>query len=102
MASEDPFPLDVVEGLVPALLRVYSLVHGVSYESGKPLDKPPTPQELVDATDDFKRKLQTARELLDRLPGGDLNAQNQDEVIQMLEQWRDLKREQLQRHFTEN
>jgi hypothetical protein len=49
MASEDPFPLDVVEGLVPALLRVYSLVHGLSYETGKPLDRIPSPQELVDA-----------------------------------------------------
>lgn len=43
-------------------------------------------------TDDFKRKLQTARELLEKLPGGDLHAQSQDEVIKMLEKCRDLKR----------
>lgn len=33
-----------------------------------------------------------ARDLLEKLPGGDLNAQSQDEVIKMLEQWRDSKR----------
>jgi hypothetical protein len=49
MASDDPFPTSTVEGLVPALLRVYSLVHGISYMTIKPLETPPTPQEIVEA-----------------------------------------------------
>jgi len=49
MASDEPFPISTVEGLVPALLRVYSLVHDISYTTGKPLETPPTPQEIVEA-----------------------------------------------------
>jgi hypothetical protein len=49
MASDDPFPTSTVEGLVPALLRVYSLVHDISYTTRKPLETTPTPQEIVEA-----------------------------------------------------
>lgn len=49
MASEDPLPLSAIEGLVPALLRVYSLVHEVSYDTREPLETRSTPQELVEA-----------------------------------------------------
>lgn len=49
MASDDPFPTSTVEGLIPALLRVYSLVHDLSYTTRKPLETTPTPQEIVEA-----------------------------------------------------
>jgi hypothetical protein len=49
METDDPLPLSAIEGLVPALLKVYSLVHEVSYETREPLSTRPTPQELVEA-----------------------------------------------------
>lgn len=49
MASDEPLPLAAIEGLVPALLKVYSLVHEVSYETREPLPTRPSPQELVEA-----------------------------------------------------
>ncbi|KIM28810.1 hypothetical protein M408DRAFT_23467 [Serendipita vermifera MAFF 305830] len=100
MASDDPFPISTVEGLVPAVLRVYSLIHDISYTTRKPLETGPTPQEIVEATDDLKRRFLIAKDLVEKLPGGEMNADSQDEVIKMLEKWRDSKREQLQKHFT--
>lgn len=55
--------------------------------------------QTIEQTDDFKRRLQTARELLDKLPGGELQQGSQDEVIKVLEMWRDHKRSVLTRFF---
>ncbi|CAG7846675.1 SubName: Full=Uncharacterized protein {ECO:0000313/EMBL:CCA77788.1} [Serendipita indica DSM 11827] len=100
MATENPFPLSSLEGLIPSLLKVYAMVNDVPYNANEEGHTPTTAQQLVEATDDFKKQLQNARVLVENLVGGDLNSASQDEVIKMLEKWRDLKREQLQKHFT--
>ncbi|KAG8834428.1 hypothetical protein FRC18_002018 [Serendipita sp. 400] len=101
MASDESFRLAELEGLVPTLLKVYSMVYDVPYPPKGDGNKPSTPQEIVEAADDFKRRLQAARETIDSLPGGDVDVEGQEEIIKMLEKWRDLKREQLRKKFTE-
>lgn len=49
MASSEPLPLDAIEGLVPALLKVYALVHEISNAKGVRQESATSPQELVEA-----------------------------------------------------
>ena len=43
-------------------------------------------------TNDFKESISHAKDLANALPGGELNADEQDEIIAMLEEMRDHKR----------
>ncbi|KIJ59843.1 hypothetical protein HYDPIDRAFT_32835 [Hydnomerulius pinastri MD-312] len=56
---------------------------------------PQAKQALLQATNDFKSTLAQAKEYANSLSGGELNAQQQDELIRMLEMLRDHKRQEL-------
>ncbi|KIJ68862.1 hypothetical protein HYDPIDRAFT_81510 [Hydnomerulius pinastri MD-312] len=58
---------------------------------------PQAKQALLQATNDFKSTLAQAKDYANSLPGGELNAQQQDELIKMLEMLRDHKRRFAQR-----
>jgi len=90
-----PLPTPAINGLVPALLRVYALAHD---PSSAPVTATST-KELKDATEGFKTRLNVARTLIEKLPGGDLTSKEQDEIIKMLEDMRDYKRTQIQQHL---
>lgn len=50
MSDMEPLPIAAIEGLVPALLRVYALVHEISATPDfQRRENPTLPQELVDA-----------------------------------------------------
>jgi len=48
---------------------------------------------LPTQTKEFKDMLSKAKQLATTLPGGDMSLSDQDEVIQMLEELRDYKRQ---------
>ncbi|KAJ7638207.1 hypothetical protein FB45DRAFT_786426 [Roridomyces roridus] len=56
---------------------------------------PQAKQALLQATNDFKNALAEAKERSARLPGGELRIEEQGEVIEMLTELRDRKRQQL-------
>lgn len=58
---------------------------------------PQAKQALLQATNDYKNVLAQARELATKLPGGELVTEEQEEVIQMLEEIRDRKKDLLAR-----
>ncbi|KAM6497749.1 hypothetical protein JOM56_005697 [Amanita muscaria] len=58
---------------------------------------PQAKQALLQATNDYKNVLAQARELATNLPGGELVTEEQEEVIQMLEEIRDRKKDLLAR-----
>ncbi|KAJ7618384.1 hypothetical protein FB45DRAFT_1063057 [Roridomyces roridus] len=56
---------------------------------------PQAKQALLQATNDFKNALAEAKERSARLPGGELRIEEQGDVIEMLTELRDRKRQQL-------
>ncbi|KAI5991097.1 hypothetical protein F5J12DRAFT_862013 [Pisolithus orientalis] len=56
---------------------------------------PQTTQALLQATNDYKNTLLQAKKYAATLPGGELNAEEQEELIAMLERLRDHKKQQL-------
>lgn len=56
---------------------------------------PQTTQALLQATNDYKNVLLQAKKCAATLPGGELNAEDQEELISMLERLRDHKKQQL-------
>lgn len=78
------------EQIVPKLIAV--LEH--TQVSGNNLT-PQTTQALLQATNDYKNVLLQAKKYAATLPGGELNAEDQEELIAMLERLRDHKKQQL-------
>ncbi|KAI6137418.1 hypothetical protein F5141DRAFT_1209742 [Pisolithus sp. B1] len=78
------------EQIVPKLIAV--LEH--TQVSGNNLT-PQTTQALLQATNDYKNVLLQAKKYAATLPGGELNAEDQEELIAMLERLRDHKKSQL-------
>ncbi|KAI6104755.1 hypothetical protein EDD16DRAFT_1841458 [Pisolithus croceorrhizus] len=78
------------EQIVPKLIAVleYTQVSGSNLT-------PQTTQALLQATNDYKNVLLQARKYAATLPGGELNAEDQEELIAMLERLRDHKKSQL-------
>ncbi|KAJ7197039.1 hypothetical protein GGX14DRAFT_671723 [Mycena pura] len=56
---------------------------------------PQAKQAVLHATNEFKSALNQAKELAANLPGGELRIEEQVEVIEMLTELRDRKRQQL-------
>ncbi|KZT22089.1 hypothetical protein NEOLEDRAFT_1072219 [Neolentinus lepideus HHB14362 ss-1] len=89
-STEYTLPVSAFESLLLKLLNVLELsqrLEGTSTHQAK--------QALLQATNEFKDGLARARELADGLPGGELLIQEQDELISMLEQLKEQKRQQL-------
>jgi len=78
---------DVFRSLLPALVRVL--------ESSQRQDGPVSKQALLSTTNEFKDTLATAKSTASNLPGGSMSTLDQDEIIEMLENLRDYKRDQL-------
>ncbi|EJD04217.1 uncharacterized protein FOMMEDRAFT_106762 [Fomitiporia mediterranea MF3/22] len=90
--SGHSFPDPVFESLLEKLAHVLEVVQN----SDSTLD-PQTRQAMFKATTAFKDGLVKAKELANTLPGGEMLIKDQDDVIAMLEQLRDQKRDQLSR-----
>ncbi|GAW02772.1 hypothetical protein LENED_004440 [Lentinula edodes] len=83
-------PSTVYDSLLLKLVTVLELTQ-------KPdgISTPQAKQAVLQATNEFKTLLVTAKNLADNLPGGDLDIVDQDNVIEMLTTLRDRKRDQL-------
>ncbi|KAJ3572320.1 hypothetical protein NP233_g3168 [Leucocoprinus birnbaumii] len=88
----NPLPVNLYESLLSKLVAVLQLTH-----QNEGTTTPAAKQAILQATNDFKSALSQAKDLVVNLPGGELQIQEQDEVIQMLETLRDRKRAQLER-----
>lgn len=78
------------EEIVPKLIAVleHTQVSGINLTQQ-------TKEALLQATNDYKNVLLQARKYAATLPGGELNAEDQEELIAMLERLRDHKKQQL-------
>ncbi|KAJ4485325.1 hypothetical protein J3R30DRAFT_3283618 [Lentinula aciculospora] len=59
------------------------------------ISTPQAKQAVLQATNEFKSLLSNAKNLAENLPGGELDIDDQDNVIEMLSTLRDRKRDQL-------
>ncbi|KAJ7477016.1 hypothetical protein B0H11DRAFT_1727065 [Mycena galericulata] len=84
--TTNPLPAALFESLLIKLVTVLELTQ-------RP-EGTITPQ-AKQATNEFKSALNEAKELAARLPGGELLIEDQVEVIEMLTELRDRKRQQL-------
>ncbi|KAL1747354.1 hypothetical protein HDZ31DRAFT_32257 [Schizophyllum fasciatum] len=88
--SKSAVPASLYEGLMPKLANVLELSQrpeGTTTTAAK--------RAILDATNDFKLTLSRAKEFAVTLPGGESVVEDQDQVLSMLTQLRDRKREQL-------
>ncbi|KAG8937252.1 hypothetical protein FRC03_010106 [Tulasnella sp. 419] len=93
-ASQNPLPAYEFEQLIPSLIRVLKAVN----------DKLPADEEriaqqkyaIAGATNELKSLISRAKSLVDSLPGGDMQLEDQDEVIKALRQVRDEKQKYLE------
>jgi len=90
LMSSHSFPDPIFESLLEKL--VYTLE--VAQRPDSTLN-PQARQTLFQATSEFKDSLAKAKDLANSLPGGELLIEEQNDVITMLEELRDLKRSQL-------
>ncbi|KAG6874122.1 hypothetical protein C0995_005538 [Termitomyces sp. Mi166 len=88
--SADSLPTSLYESLLLKLATVLELT-----QQSEGIVTPQAKQMLLQATNDFKNAINQAKELAAGLPGGEMQVEDQDEVITMLEELRDRKREQL-------
>ncbi|KAG8220739.1 hypothetical protein J3R82DRAFT_3069 [Butyriboletus roseoflavus] len=79
-------PARLFSSIIPNLITV--LEHTQSAEG---VVMPQAKQALLQATNDLKNTLSQAKDYATSLPGGELNFQEQDELILMLERLRDHK-----------
>ncbi|KAF8321763.1 hypothetical protein DL93DRAFT_2032265, partial [Clavulina sp. PMI_390] len=75
-------PTDVFERLLPALVDVVSAIN----------NEDQTVLAHKQATEIFRQRVATAREVVENIPGGEMSIRDQDEVIAMLKALRDQKR----------
>ncbi|KAF9004709.1 hypothetical protein BDQ17DRAFT_1354531 [Cyathus striatus] len=85
--STEPLPNSVYEGLLTKLITVIQLT-----QQPDGVTTPQAKQVLLQATNDFRNSLAQAKQLAINLPGGELNVDEQDEIIEMLET---IKRDKL-------
>ncbi|KAJ7198933.1 hypothetical protein B0H12DRAFT_1156084 [Mycena haematopus] len=96
MASSDasmttnPLPVALFESLLLKLVAILELT-----QKSEGIVTPQAKQAVLHATNEFKSALNQAKELAARLPGGELLIEDQTEVIAMLTEMRDRKRQQL-------
>ncbi|KAF8341731.1 hypothetical protein F5887DRAFT_887879 [Amanita rubescens] len=85
-------PTDLYQNLILKLVIVLELTQ-------KPdgVVTPHAKQALLQATNDYKNAMLQARELASNLPGGELVIEEQEQIVQMLEQLRDRKKNLLAR-----
>ncbi|KIM50973.1 hypothetical protein SCLCIDRAFT_1224966 [Scleroderma citrinum Foug A] len=83
-------PESLFEQIIPRLLAV--LDHTQRSDSTA---TPQAKQALLQATNDYKNTLSQAKEYAAHLPGGELNADEQKALIDMLERLREHKKQQL-------
>ncbi|KAJ3785394.1 hypothetical protein GGU10DRAFT_312957 [Lentinula aff. detonsa] len=83
-------PSTVYDSLLLKLVAVLELTQ-------KPdgISTPQAKQAVLQATNEFKSHLFNAKALAENLPGGELNIDDQENVIKMLTLLRDCKRDQL-------
>jgi len=89
-SNSNALPVGLYESLLLKLVTVLELT-----QTPEGTATPQAKQALLQATNDFKNAMSQARELAIALPGGELFTGEQDEVIDMLQQLKDRKREQL-------
>ncbi|KAF8631354.1 hypothetical protein AX15_002439 [Amanita polypyramis BW_CC] len=85
-------PTDLYQSL---LLKLVAILELTRKHDG--VITPQAKQSLLQATNDFKKALSQAKELAVSLPGGELVIEEQEQVIQMLEELRDRKKNLLAR-----
>ncbi|KAF8737366.1 hypothetical protein AX14_012961 [Amanita brunnescens Koide BX004] len=85
-------PTHLYQSLILKLVAVLELT-----QSPNGVVTPQAKQALLQATNDYKNAMSQARELASNLPGGELVIEEQEQVIQMLEQLRDRKKNILAR-----
>jgi len=91
MSMPSSLSVSAFDVLLPKLIAILELT--------QPSEGDLTPQArqaLLQATNEFKEALSKTKSLVNALPGAELLAEDQDEVIDMLGRLRDKKREQLQ------
>ncbi|KAF8627295.1 hypothetical protein AX17_006340 [Amanita inopinata Kibby_2008] len=90
--TSNALPTELYKGLLLKLVAVLELTQredGVVTAEAR--------QALLQATNDYKNALAQARETALNLPGGELVIEDQNEVIQMLVEMRDRKKNMLAR-----
>lgn len=90
MSSSSVLPMSLYEGLLAKLVKILELT-----QKPEGTATPQAKQALLHATNDFKSSIAQAKDLAAELAGGELRIDEQDEVIEMLTQLRDRKRQQL-------
>ncbi|KAJ7911039.1 hypothetical protein B0H13DRAFT_585581 [Mycena leptocephala] len=85
-----PLPAALFESLLLKLVAVLELT-----QRPEGTVTPQAKQAVLHATNEFKSALNQAKELAAYLPGGELLIEDQTEVIKMLTELRDRKRQQL-------
>ncbi|KAK7053822.1 mediator of RNA polymerase II transcription subunit 9 [Favolaschia claudopus] len=88
--STTPLPAALFESLLLKLVAVLELT-----QRPEGIVTPQAKQAVLQATNDFKSTLNQAKDISTRLPGGELLIEDQIEVIEMLTELRDRKRQQL-------
>ncbi|KAJ6473270.1 hypothetical protein C8R45DRAFT_1012832 [Mycena sanguinolenta] len=88
--TTNPLPAALFESLLLKLVGVLELT-----QKPEGIVTPQAKQALLHATNEFKSALNQAKELATNLPGGELLIEEQIEVIGMLTELRDRKRQQL-------
>ncbi|KAJ7638221.1 hypothetical protein FB45DRAFT_397460 [Roridomyces roridus] len=90
IATDSTLPVVLFSSLLGKLAAVLELT-----QRPEGTVTPQAKQALLQATNDFKNALAEAKERSARLPGGELRIEEQGEVIEMLTELRDRKRQQL-------
>ncbi|KAF7330978.1 Mediator of RNA polymerase II transcription subunit 9 [Mycena venus] len=88
--TTNPLPAALFESLLLKLVAVLELT-----QRPEGTVTPQAKQAVLHATNEFKSALNQAKELATNLPGGELLIEDQTEVIEMLTELRDRKRQQL-------
>ncbi|KAF8555947.1 hypothetical protein OG21DRAFT_787867 [Imleria badia] len=89
-SKDTAIPSQLFSSIIPNLITV--LEHTQSAEG---VVTPQAKQALLQATNELKSTLTQAKEYATALPGGEVNFQEQDELLLMLEKLRDHKRQEL-------
>ncbi|KAL0952177.1 hypothetical protein HGRIS_008790 [Hohenbuehelia grisea] len=88
--SNNSLPPSLFDSLTTKLLHILELSQMADGAA-----TPQARQTLLQATNDFKNTIQQAKDLAEKLPGGELVLEDQDQVIAMLEDLRDRKKQRM-------
>ncbi|KAJ3756859.1 hypothetical protein F5880DRAFT_1620941 [Lentinula raphanica] len=89
-STTNTIPTTVYETLLLKLVTVLELT-----QNPDGISTPQAKQAVLQATNQFKSSLLNAKSLAEDLPGGELDIDDQDNVIEMLTTLRNRKRDQL-------